>query len=78
MYIGVFSVLAGEVILFHSLWLLAYMLLDAVIVHLFVVFYEEPHLTRQFGGSYGTYLRTVPRWLPRPQRADVPLSNEQV
>ena len=78
MYIGVFSVLAGEVILFHSPWLLAYMLLAAVIVHLFVVFYEEPHLSRQFGQSYGTYLRTVPRWLPRPPRADVPLSNEQV
>src|SRR5690242_4043638 len=57
MYIGVFSVLAGEIILFHSPGLLAYMLLAAVIVHLFVVFYEEPHLTRQFGGSYGTYLR---------------------
>ena len=67
-YIGVFSVLAGEVILFHSPWLLAYMLLAAVIVHLFVVFYEEPSLVRQFGESYETYLRTVPRWLPRYPR----------
>ena len=68
MYIGVFSVLVGEIILFHSLSLLAYMLLVGVIVHLFVVFYEEPHLTRRFGRSYEAYLRTVPRWLPRPPR----------
>jgi protein-S-isoprenylcysteine O-methyltransferase Ste14 len=78
MYIGVFSVLAGEIILFHSLWLLAYMLLVGVIVHLFVVLYEEPHLARRFGESYEAYLRTVPRWLPRPPRADVPLSDEHV
>jgi protein-S-isoprenylcysteine O-methyltransferase Ste14 len=78
MYIGVFSVLAGEIILFHSLSLLIYMLLVGVIVHLFVVFYEEPHLTRRFGESYEAYLRIVPRWLPRPPRADMLPSNEQV
>lgn len=65
MYIGVFSVLLGEVILFHSLNLLVYMLLAGIVVHLFVVFYEEPTLRRQFGESYEAYLRTVPRWLPR-------------
>jgi len=65
MYIGVFSVLIGEAILFHSLSLFGLMLLAGIVVHLFVVFYEEPHLTRQFGESYEEYLRTVPRWLPR-------------
>lgn len=64
MYLGVFSVLLGEVILFHSLSLFGYMLLAGIVVHLFVVFYEEPSLLRQFGQSYETYLRTVPRWLP--------------
>ena len=39
---------------------------------------EEPHLAHQFGESYETYLRTVPRWLPRPPRADALPSNEQV
>ena len=65
MYIGVFSVLIGEAILYHSLFLVGYMLLAGIVVHLFVVFYEEPSLRRRFGESYERYLRTVPRWLPR-------------
>ncbi len=72
MYIGVLSVLLGEVILFHSLLLLVFMLLAGTAVHLFVVFYEEPSLRRHFGESYEAYLRTVPRWLPRyPQHPAV-------
>jgi protein-S-isoprenylcysteine O-methyltransferase Ste14 len=68
MYIGAFSVLIGEIILFHSLLLAGYILLMGVVVHLFVVFYEEPQLARRFGESYETYLRRVPRWLPRYPR----------
>lgn len=68
MYLAVFSVVIGEAILFHSLLLVGYVLLAGVMVHLFVVFYEEPQLTRWFGESYETYLRTVPRWLPRYPR----------
>jgi protein-S-isoprenylcysteine O-methyltransferase Ste14 len=69
MYIGVLSVWFGEAILFHSLVLAWCGLLIAGIVHLFVVFYEEPSLRRQFGESYETYLQTVPRWLPRYPRS---------
>lgn len=65
MYLAVLTTILGESILFHSLWLLGYALLVAVVVHLFVVFVEEPSLSRLFGESYATYLRTVPRWLPR-------------
>src|SRR2546428_2454959 len=68
MYIAVFSVVIGEALLFRSFLLLGYALLVAVVVHLFVVFVEEPSLRSQFGESYETYLRTVPRWLPRPPR----------
>jgi len=68
MYLGVFSVLLREAILFHSLLLAECGLLMGVVVHLFVVFYEEPSLRRRFGESYETYLRTVPRWLPRYPR----------
>ena len=69
MYIAVFSVVIGEALLFRSFLLLGYALLVAVVVHLFVVFVEEPSLHRQFGASYETYLRTVSRWLPHSPRA---------
>lgn len=68
MYIAVLSVIIGEAILFRSFLLAGYALLVAVVVHLFVVFVEEPSLRHQFGESYETYLRTVPRWLPRLPR----------
>ena len=64
MYIAVLSVVIGEAILFRSFLLAGYALLVAVVVHMFVVFVEEPSLRSQFGESYETYLRTVPRWLP--------------
>ena len=65
MYIGVFLVLAGEAILFRSLHLLEYIAGFCVVVELFVIFYEEPTLRRQFGESYEQYKKTVPRWIPR-------------
>ncbi len=65
MYHAGFYILIGEVILFHSLLLAGYVLLIGIVVHLFVIFYEEPSLRRRFGESYEAYLRTVPRWLPR-------------
>ncbi len=72
MYLAVLSVIIGEAILFHSLLLVGYALLAWVVVHLFVVFFEEPSLRRQFGESYAVYLRTVPRWLPRFSPQTVP------
>lgn len=35
------------------------------LIHLLVLFVEEPGLKRRFGESYQTYLESVPRWLPR-------------
>jgi protein-S-isoprenylcysteine O-methyltransferase Ste14 len=35
------------------------------VAHLFVMFYEEPTLRRQFGESYDEYRRRVPRWIPK-------------
>lgn len=65
MYVGVFLVLVGEIILFRSKTLLEYGAFFCVAVQLFVLFYEEPTLHRQFGESYDQYRRTVPRWIPR-------------
>lgn len=68
MYVGVGSVLFGEAVLFQSLALLAYLAVALICVFLFVVFYEEPVLTRKFGDSYRRYRETVPRWIPRIRR----------
>ena len=35
----------------------------------FVIAYEEPTLSHNFGETYIKYLHTVPRWLPRRPRA---------
>ncbi len=64
MYVGVLLILLGESVLFASATLLGYALLAWVVVHLFVVFYEEPTLRKKFGASYEDYCKTVPRWIP--------------
>ncbi|MDY6916527.1 MAG: isoprenylcysteine carboxylmethyltransferase family protein [Chloroflexota bacterium] len=68
MYVGVCLALAGECILFGSPVLLGYSLLVWLLFHLFVVYYEEPHLRKQFGTPYEEYCRLVPRWVPRWKR----------
>jgi protein-S-isoprenylcysteine O-methyltransferase Ste14 len=65
MYTGVFTVLVGEVLLFESRALAECAVLVWLGMHLFVCFYEEPTLTRRYGGEYLVYERNVPRWLPR-------------
>ena len=63
MYIAVISVLISEVILFKNLHLLIYLIIGTIILHLFVVFYEEPRLSNQFGEDYKRYCKSVPRWM---------------
>jgi protein-S-isoprenylcysteine O-methyltransferase Ste14 len=67
-YIAALLVIGGEALLFLSLPLLAYAAVLAVGVHLYVVSYEEPTLSRRFGEEYESYLRTVSRWVPHPPR----------
>jgi protein-S-isoprenylcysteine O-methyltransferase Ste14 len=72
MYWGVLLVIDGQALLFASLPTLCYGLAVAAGFHLFVILYEEPALTRQFGESYRQYLKTVPRWIPKPAAARAP------
>jgi protein-S-isoprenylcysteine O-methyltransferase Ste14 len=65
MYIGVALVIAGQAWLFHSGHIAIYLACVLLIVHLFVLFYEEPTLRRQFGEQYERYRASVPRWIPR-------------
>jgi protein-S-isoprenylcysteine O-methyltransferase Ste14 len=64
MYIGVALVIAGEAWLFHSRHIVIYLVCVLVIVNFFVLFYEEPTLSRQFGEEYERYRARVPRWIP--------------
>jgi protein-S-isoprenylcysteine O-methyltransferase Ste14 len=65
MYIGVALVIMGEAALFRSLRLVLYAAVMLGTAHLFVVFYEEPTLRRQFGKSYEEYFGSVRRWVPK-------------
>ncbi|MGA2073461.1 MAG: methyltransferase [Terriglobia bacterium] len=65
MYIGGLILLLGLALYLDSLAILLLALLLSCFVHLFVLFYEEPTLVRQFGKSYEEYLRSVRRWIPR-------------
>lgn len=65
MYVSVVATLLGEAIFFMSLAVLIEAAVFILLAHLFVAYYEEPALRRQFGESYERYLRTVGRWIPR-------------
>ncbi|MFQ5890359.1 MAG: methyltransferase family protein [Gemmatimonadota bacterium] len=65
MYIGGLGLLGGFGLWHRSLSILLFTLLLALMMHLFVVLYEEPGLERRFGTSYLEYKKSVHRWLPR-------------
>lgn len=65
MYIGVLLVILGQAALLGAQQVAEYGTICILVAHVFVIFYEEPTLHRQFGASYDEYRRTVPRWIPR-------------
>lgn len=62
MYVGMLTVLIGEVLFTGSLRLLVYTIVVAIGFHLFVIFIEEPRLTRDFKTNYLEYMNKVNRW----------------
>jgi protein-S-isoprenylcysteine O-methyltransferase Ste14 len=65
MYVGVLTVIAGEALLFWNRGMIVHFAVVFLAIHLFVLFYEEPRLTRTYPVEYKRYQRNVPRWLPR-------------
>ncbi len=63
MYIGVLFILAGETIFLRSFQLGIYMFVVFVGFFIFVVVFEEPRLTRDFGIDYVDYKKRVRRWI---------------
>ncbi len=64
MAIGVGLALTGAALLYQSVALFGFTALFLLVIHLFVVLYEEPTLRRQFGSEYDAYTRQVRRWWP--------------
>jgi protein-S-isoprenylcysteine O-methyltransferase Ste14 len=65
MYVAVAAIILGEALWTAQPSLFAYAAIAWAVTALFVKVYEEPALTRQFGGEYETYRRHVPAWIPR-------------
>src|SRR6266699_2025257 len=65
MYVAVVMILLGEAIFFWSMPVLIEAGIFIVLANLFVIFYEERVLGKQFGKSYDEYRQAVGRWIPR-------------
>ena len=65
MYLAVIAAILGQALLLWRPVLLVYAVIMTVTMVAFVVGYEQPALTRQFGDEYTTYRRAVPGWWPR-------------
>ena len=67
MYVAVVSTILGQALLLGNAVLLGYAVCVWLLMHLFVLLYEEPKLRRTFGSEYDRYRGAVPRWIPRPR-----------
>ena len=67
MYIGALVLLIGFGLCLHSISILLLSLVVFLLVDLFVVYFEEPNLSRKFGATYEAFCKPVPRWIPKWQ-----------
>jgi protein-S-isoprenylcysteine O-methyltransferase Ste14 len=63
MYIGVLTMLWGEALFCRSTSLLIYSIIVFILFNLYIILFEEPRLTKEFGEEYLSYRRKVRRWL---------------
>jgi protein-S-isoprenylcysteine O-methyltransferase Ste14 len=64
MYLGATLALCGAALFYESKALLGYAAAFVLLMHAFVVLYEEPALGAAFGDDYKAYCRRVKRWWP--------------
>lgn len=67
MYLAVLAIILGQALLFASWATVLYAGIVFLAVVLFVRFYEEPTLEREYGDEYREYRRNVRGWMPRLQ-----------
>lgn len=65
MYVGIISVVLGQVFIFGSPTVTVYAIVLAILFSSLVIAYEEPTLRRKFGIDYIDYCQRVNRWLPK-------------
>jgi protein-S-isoprenylcysteine O-methyltransferase Ste14 len=65
MYVAVLATIFGQALLLADWRLIPYGAAFWLATHLFVLFYEEPRLARDFGAEYAAYSAGVQRWIPR-------------
>ncbi len=70
LYVAHVTFLLGLFVLFGHVAMLLYAVGILLLLHAFLVLWEEPDLRARFGDEYDRYRRTVPRWLlVRPRNA---------
>jgi protein-S-isoprenylcysteine O-methyltransferase Ste14 len=71
MYIAGVATILGQGLLFGNVAVIEYGAIVWLLVHLFVLLYEEPTLRASFGAEYESFCAQVPRWIPRLTRPPV-------
>jgi protein-S-isoprenylcysteine O-methyltransferase Ste14 len=69
MYVGAITAFVGLALELRSASVAALAALFGLLVHLLVVYYEEPELEKRFGPSYAEYRKRVHRWIPFAREA---------
>ena len=64
MYLGAAMALLGAALFYQSLILASYCAFFLLVIHFFLISYEEPALRKNFGDEYETYCNRVRRWIP--------------
>lgn len=63
MYVGVMMILVGECLFTLNLNLVFYSMLIFIAFNQFIIYREEPRLTKDFGEAYIVYQKQVRRWI---------------